>query len=213
MAGGATRVLLTGFGAFPNAPDNPTARLVRALSKAAPAFVRNGVELHACVLPVAFGASAALAAAIQRTRPAILLHFGLAGRRRAITVETRAANRGGILHPDATGHPAPALRLVSGAPASRPVRFPVRATVTAIRRAGLPCRASIDAGDYICNETLFRSLATTIPVIGFIHVPRVRGPAATRGGRLTAADLETVARLAIGRAVRYERAISSTASA
>ena len=56
----------------------------------------------------------------------------------------------------------------------------LRATYPAARlRAALAsngARLSIDAGGYVCNATLYRSLAARLaPSIGFIHVPRARG--------------------------------------
>ena len=58
----------------------------------------------------------------------------------------------------------------------------------AIRRAGLDGRLSIGAGDYVCNDTLYLSLARSFArSLGFIHVPqllRANRPAqASRGGR------------------------------
>jgi pyrrolidone-carboxylate peptidase len=50
---------------------------------------------------------------------------------------------------------------------------------------------SIDAGDYVCNQTLYLSLAQTALPAGFIHVPhpRARKPlrdrAATQKPKLT----------------------------
>ena len=210
------RVLVTGFGAFPNAPTNPTAGLVADLARERGRLARCGVHLRTLVLPVLFGASDDLAAAIAADCPRIMLHFGLAGRRTSLTIEMRAANRAGILHPDAGGRPAHSLLIVAGEPSHRSVRFPVRETVAAIRRAGVACRASIDAGDYICNETLFRSLRSPVPIVGFVHVPPLRRRGTRRGGGLTRGMLTRSAVLAIlaaaRRARRQERAISSTAS-
>ncbi len=39
-------------------------------------------------------------------------------------------------------------------------------------------RLSMDAGDYVCNQTLFLTLASIRGPVGFIHVPRLR-----KGGR------------------------------
>ena len=202
MAGGARRVLVTGFGAFPNAPDNPTACLAGDLGGACRRFERAGIALNKLVLPVTFGASAALDDAIGVIRPHVLLHFGLAGRRPTLTVETRAANRAGVLHPDAAGRPSPHLRVVPGAPAHRRVRFPVRQVVARLMAAGFLCRVSIDAGDYICNDTLFRSLARDVPCVGFIHVPRLHR-ATSRDARLTRAQLFRAAALAVELAAHW----------
>ncbi len=53
------------------------------------------------------------------------------------------------------------------------VQLPVAAMARAIGRAGAPARLSIDAGDYVCNQTLYTSLGLGANA-GFIHVPRSR---------------------------------------
>ena len=52
---------------------------------------------------------------------------------------------------------------------------------------------SRDAGDYVCNATLYRSLAARLaPRIGFIHVPRPKGRRPPARGRDTRPSLETM---------------------
>ena len=52
----------------------------------------------------------------------------------------------------------------------------------AVRGCGVPVQMSIDAGDYVCNATLFRSLLRGWwREVGFIHVPRVRSRRPARG--------------------------------
>lgn len=51
--------------------------------------------------------------------------------------------------------------------------------MAALREASVPCRASLDAGTYLCNHILFRSLQqardeNVARVIGFVHLPRLR---------------------------------------
>jgi pyrrolidone-carboxylate peptidase len=36
---------------------------------------------------------------------------------------------------------------------------------------GLDAELSDDAGDYICNHTLYLSLGSSVPSVGFIHLP------------------------------------------
>jgi pyrrolidone-carboxylate peptidase len=40
-----------------------------------------------------------------------------------------------------------------------------------MRACGLDAELSDDAGDYICNETLYLALGSDVPRVGFIHVP------------------------------------------
>jgi pyrrolidone-carboxylate peptidase len=47
--------------------------------------------------------------------------------------------------------------------------------IEAIGQAGLPVGASDDAGNYLCNFTLYRLLqARAAAAIGFLHVPQAR---------------------------------------
>lgn len=47
---------------------------------------------------------------------------------------------------------------------------PVQAMLSAIETQGLPVGLSSDAGDYLCNFTLYRLLAE-VPMTAFLHVP------------------------------------------
>lgn len=163
------RILVTGFGAFPGAPRNPSAEIVRHLAREREVFARLGIAIETRVLAVVFGA-----APVDPSGFDAVLHVGLAGRRRELCVETRARNRRSLLHRDAAGLHAAGLVLAPGEPRERRARVPVERLVVALRRAGVPARASIDAGDYICNETLWNSLGGSAPLAGFIHVPSPR---------------------------------------
>ena len=166
---GPIRILVTGFGAFPGAPRNPSAEIVRRLARERDVFARLGIAVETRVLPVVFGA-----APVDASGCDAVLHVGLAGRRRDLCVETRARNRRSLLHRDAAGLQAAGLVLAPGESRERRARVPAERLVVALRRAGVPARASIDAGDYICNETLWNTLAGPAPPAGFIHVPSPR---------------------------------------
>ena len=168
-------ILVTGFGAFPGAPRNPTQAIVAALGRHRPRLQRLGVNLHVAVLPVRFAAiDEALADLAARHKPDVIMHLGVASRRRRLSVETRALNRSGPLHPDASGC-CPAQILVPGGPSSLRATYPAPRILAALRKSGVAAERSIDAGDYVCNATLFRSLlAPAAAEIGFLHVPKAR---------------------------------------
>jgi pyrrolidone-carboxylate peptidase len=83
-----------------------------------------------------------------------------------------------------------------------------------MRRAGLKARLSANAGDYVCNETLYLSLGRSAArMAGFIHVPRLarasRQKAASRSRRPDLASLTRAALIAIlvtARKIRQDRA-------
>jgi pyroglutamyl-peptidase len=207
------RILVTGFGAFPGAPTNPTEALIARLATQKPRLARLGIRLELALLPVVYGKTQGrLTAAIADAAPDAILHFGLAGRRTAISVETRALNRLSILRVDAAGACAVQPAIVKGGLQVAWSRFPAARIAAALRHAGCAAHLSIDAGDYICNQVLYLSLTqSAVPLVGFIHVPPLarknsrwpaRGHVSPRraGRRLDAARL-TEAALTIIRVV------------
>jgi pyroglutamyl-peptidase len=170
------KILVTGFGPFPGARQNPTALLAGALGHYRARFERYGSELHCAVLPVHYAKVAAILQHLDEIfKPTVILHFGLAARRKFFSIETRVLNRLGLLHCDVSGARAPDQAIIPGAPSVLQATFPAREIAAELRRAGIHSRLSINAGAYVCNQTLYLSLACSrARVIGFIHVPRLR---------------------------------------
>ena len=168
-------VLVTGFGAFPGAPRNPSAAILGRLHRHRGRLRRLGIDLRTSLLPVVFDRiGPALAAAQDAVPPDVVLLLGLASRRRVLCVETRALNRAGPLHPDAARRRAAPV-LVAGGPAMLKATYPAARVAAAIRAGGTAARLSIDAGDYVCNAALYLALVRHLaPMAGFLHVPRVR---------------------------------------
>jgi pyroglutamyl-peptidase len=192
------RLLVTGFGPFPGVATNPSAAVARLVA-ASPRFRRLGAEAQAIVLPTAYASiEDVLAPALAEGNFDALLMVGVAGRAKTIRVERRAANRANPLAPDVKGKRRTGLALAAG-PAHRASAVSAPRALYRLRRHGLPCRSSQDAGRYLCNATYFSALSTPIPVL-FLHIPkpppkrarRRRGRRA-RGGwheRLVAAFVE-----------------------
>ncbi len=206
-----TRVLVTGFGAFPGARSNPTLDILARLGRSRrPALF--GVEIVTRALPVLHsGAEARIASMIRDTRPHAILQLGLAARRKTLTVETRALNRLYSLRLDAARKTPASTQVTPGADAMRASRWPDARILRALRGAGAPARRSIDAGDYSCNQTLFLTLGSTRAPAGFIHVPRPRGR--RRPGADPRPSLATMTRAIEAAALelaRYARASKDT---
>ena len=189
MTGGAREkvILVTGFGPFPGAPFNPSGALVRRLAKSmAPRLKLAGFRLECRILPTVYDTIAGDLARLEaELAPVAMIHFGLAGRRRAVTVELRAHNRFRPLSFDAAGRLPPSRALDREAPFLRPVRAPAMRLAALMNRA-TPTGLSNDAGAYVCNQTLWHSLsrAGERPAV-FIHIPRPRSPSRpkARGSR------------------------------
>jgi pyroglutamyl-peptidase len=199
----AVCILVTGFGAFPGARANPTSALIRALEKERPRLVRFGIRLELAILPVVYSKIESwLEALVAAHRPEAILHFGLAARSGVIAVETRAMNRLSALRHDASGSTATRLQIRPGAPQSIRSSFPAVEIAAALHRAGITCRLSKNAGKYICNQTLYLSLAQgTARQIGFIHIPRFaarrKHVGSAFGSRPSLVDLTRAAIIAI----------------
>ena len=197
------RVLVTGFGKFPGVRTNTTVVLIHALGGHRARLARLGIDLEFATLPVRYAGVAQKLEALDETfKPDAILHFGLAARRKFFSIETRALNRLSNLHCDASGARAPCHAIIPGAPHAARATFPYRQIEAAFRHEGLRGRLSANAGDYVCNESLYLSLAhSNARSIAFIHVPRLaranRPKKASRASRPSLGDVIRAAVIAI----------------
>lgn len=167
-------LLVTAFGAFPGAPRNPSEQALSLLARdGRGAFRCAGIRLATATLPVAHDIAQYLDAVVARERPDAIVHLGLAARRRRVSVETRARNRVTTLKPDSLGRHAPSHVCAARAPA-RLSTWNAARLCAALRRARIDAGLSVDAGDYVCNATLWRSLEDSRSPAIFIHVPEKR---------------------------------------
>jgi pyroglutamyl-peptidase len=178
-------ILLTGFGPFPGAPFNPTGRLVEKLARSRH-LARTGVRRTSHVFRTSYEAvDRELPALLKRTKPDVLVMFGLAARTRHIRIETRARNAASRVVADAAGRRPRTGSIAPGAAASLALRIPAQRLVKAARSAGVKAALSRDAGRYLCNYLCWRAAeAAARPngpkVVAFIHVPKVRGTPSRR---------------------------------
>lgn len=190
-------LLVTGFGPFPGMPDNPSARLARRLGRSIRLRLALSHGLRVRVLDTAYAAIPAQLAPALDEGPAAVLMLGVATRAKRIRVEARARNRASRFFPDASGRPAARLVLDPDGLAARRGAHAVQALAT-LRRHGIPARASVDAGRYLCNASYFAALARPCPVL-FVHIPpvprtrRPRRPVSPPGPARQAAALAAIA--------------------
>ena len=171
-------VLIVGFGPFPGAPRNPSAELVCALGKRRrPALVDTRVVT--AVLPTSYAAVRdELPKLLETYYPDAVLFFGLASRARFLRIERRAVNAVTGFYPDATRTKSARRNFMPGMPAEFRVRADVVRLASAARATGIDARLSRDAGRYICNAALYRTLHAARQdgprLIAFLHIPRPR---------------------------------------
>lgn len=170
------KILITGFGRFPGAPSNPTTPLIARLVRAAH---RRGLDCVAHIFATRYAAvDAELPALIAKHRPDAIVMFGLAGRRRHVSIEVVARNRMSVLFPDAGGVIPPRAAIAVGAAASLRGSVPFRRLLAAARATRVRTQLSRDAGKYLCNYVYWRALEAAAQPDGpcravFIHVPLV----------------------------------------
>jgi pyroglutamyl-peptidase len=169
-----TTILVTGFGAFPGAPFNPTAMLAGRIVCAAR---RRDVHCVAHVFATRYAAvDRELPALIATHRPDVILMLGLAADRRQVSIETWAHNRLARSSPDAGGVVPRRAVIAPGAAPRRRGRAPFARLLAAARASGTATALSADAGDYLCNYLYWRALGAAAKPRGprlavFVHVP------------------------------------------
>jgi pyroglutamyl-peptidase len=156
------RILVYGFGPYRQFRENVTAKIVKALAP------RPG--LKKIVFPVRFQRSQ-FVDAIQRVKPHIILGLGQSSRPR-IHLESQATNRRRGVRTDKA---KPILR-----------GGPKRLRTTLQLKAGRAAARSANAGDYVCNFSMYVMLehiqrkGLKIPY-GFVHIPNHYDPNKARG--------------------------------
>jgi pyroglutamyl-peptidase len=178
------RVLITGFGPFPGAPFNPSARLVRALGRRRRPALAD-IELITHVFATSYVAVDRDLPKLLAQQPDVVLLFGVAGRRHHLCIETRAQNAVTLLFPDADRRKLEHRVIAADAPPSRRGNAPFMRLLGAAR-GRFPSRLSRDAGRYLCNYVYWQALAhaqARHPLVQFVHIPPVRIGPRRRGKR------------------------------
>jgi pyroglutamyl-peptidase len=207
---GKLRILITGFGAFPGAPYNPTMPLVERLMRLRrPAF--DDVERVSHIFHVTYATvDRELPALLKKHRPHALLMFGLATRTPHLRIETRARNSITTIWPDADGT---RIRKGSIAPGTDALSFGPH-TIKLLRAAlasGIDARLSRDAGSYLCNYLSWRAIEATRRkggprLAGFIHVPLLaRDGTARVPGEITLETLVDASEGMLGEMIKLTR--------
>ena len=106
----------------------------------------------------------------------MVVSVGQAGGRFAICCERVAINVDDGRFPDNDGNQPIDTQIRSDGPAAYFSLLPVKAMVTAIKRAGVPAVVSNTAGTYVCNHIMYQVLYMIDREFpgklgGFVHVP------------------------------------------
>lgn len=168
------RLLLCGFGSFPEAPLNPSAAVISALAQ--DGWSPDGLAVDYLTVPVQWRGSVEAILRRLDDRPAdAVLVVGVAVEADGFRVETLARNLACADRPDQAGQLWERARIAAEGPDTVAATAPLEAMAADIAEAGLKVRLSEDAGDYLCNFTLYRLLLEgAAPQVGFLHVPQAR---------------------------------------
>ena len=173
MLGEKRKVLLSGFEPFGASRLNPSQLLVEALSQSP----IDGVELAIIVLPVEFErATELLLAKIKDFNPDVVIAFGQAEGRKAITPEKIAINLDNARMADNSGDQRQNRAIDPHGNDGYFTTLPVEKMIEAITSAGIPAEPSLSAGTFVCNHVFYqlqKALKDTETKSGFVHVPLV----------------------------------------
>jgi pyroglutamyl-peptidase len=183
------KVLVTGFEGFKSSPQNPSADHIVSAVKGA-----YGDRVETMVLPVAHDeASQQLTEAIDQLSPDAVLMFGVAPGKQ-VRLETQARNwRNSLVMAD-NNNVRKLGRLDPAGPNYLESTLPLGDIKTALAQEGVPARLSRGAGQFLCNEVMYRALqhvgleSPEAPPTGFIHI----------GARMPHAMMHTAGVVAVG---------------
>ncbi len=165
------RILLTGFETFGEFPTNPSQLLVEEL-----ASLNFGFDVYTRVLPVKGKmVEEELREALEKLKPQLVLSFGLAYSRAAISLERVAINLLDFSIPDNEGWKPEEIPIIVEGPAAYFSGLPLRELQRVLKEEDIPCEISNTAGTYVCNQTfyLLANFSRNWKDFkgGFIHLP------------------------------------------
>ena len=174
----ALKVLVSGFEPFGGSHTNPSQLLVKLLVQEK----IEGASLEAIVLPVEFDRAAELLLhKIRESKPDVVVAFGQAEGRKAITPEKIAINLDNARIPDNSGDQRQNQMIDKDGADGYFTTLPTSEIIAGITNEGIPAELSLSAGAFVCNHVFYqlqKSLKGTKVRSGFVHIPLVteQGP-------------------------------------
>ncbi|MFZ9671883.1 MAG: pyroglutamyl-peptidase I [Candidatus Nanopelagicaceae bacterium] len=167
------KVLISGFEPFGGSDLNSSQLVVEAISKES----LSGLELSAVILPVEFDKAArVLLSKVNDFNPEIIISFGQAEGRKAITPEKIAINLDSARIPDNAGELRVNKVIVEAGADGYFSTLPIEKMVEAVKECGLESEISLSAGAFLCNHIFYHlqhQLLEREVKSGFVHLPLV----------------------------------------
>ena len=167
------RVLISGFEPFGGSNFNSSQLVVEAISKES----FTGLELFTVILPVDFGKAAdVLLSKVKEIDPEIIIAFGQAEGRKALTPEKIAINLDSARIPDNAGELRVNKVIIEKGADGYFSTLPIEKMVEAVKECGLESEISLSAGAFLCNHIFYHlqhKLLESGVKSGFVHLPLV----------------------------------------
>ena len=189
------KILITGFDPFGGESVNPAFEAVKLLPDTI-----AGAQIIKQEVPTEFGrAGEVLEAAMNASKPDVVICIGQAGGRSAITPEKVGINIMDGRIPDNAGYQPVDVTIREDGETAYFTSLPVKAMVQKMKDAGIPAALSYTAGSYVCNYlmyTLLYLIDKKFPSVrgGFIHVPYAMEQVVTKPLGTPSMDLHQIAR-------------------
>ena len=167
------RILIYGFGIYRSFKDNVTEEIIRRLPRRR--------RLSKIIFPVKFHRRQFIDA-VRKHDPEVILGLGQCSRGKRLRVERRAVNK------RRNDRREKAQPIVGGGPRQLPTNLKLN--------IGSQARLSRDAGDYVCNYSMYvildHLMRRRMPVgFGFIHIPHDYDP--RKASRILAQVIDKIA--------------------
>lgn len=137
----------------------------------------TGLELFTVILPVDFGKAAdVLLSKVKEIDPEIIIAFGQAEGRKALTPEKIAINLDSARIPDNAGELRVNKVIIEKGADGYFSTLPIEKMVKAVKECGLESEISLSAGAFLCNHIFYHlqhKLLESGVKSGFVHLPLV----------------------------------------
>ena len=189
------KILITGFNPFGGESVNPAFEAVKLMPDTI-----AGAQIIKQEVPTEFGrAGEVLEAAMNASKPDVVICIGQAGGRSAITPEKVGINIMDGRIPDNAGYQPVDVTIREDGETAYFTSLPVKAMVQKMKDAGIPAGLSYTAGSYVCNYlmyTLLYLIDKKFPSVrgGFIHVPYAMEQVVNKPLGTPSMDLHQIAR-------------------
>lgn len=166
------KILLTGFEPFDSDLTNPSEDWIHWIAKKITPIDR---EIKSIVLPVTFnGAFNLFKENYDEFCPDIVILTGLARNRQNLTVERIGINWVDARIPDNNGVTITSQKIEAEGPDGLFTTVSIEEIIRLAKKSGIEIKLSTSAGEYVCNELLYKALFYTQDKntnVTFIHLP------------------------------------------